>query len=135
MTVTEELEEKFGSLAYALEVAAVEPDQFSSDLKNKEWAGAIVAYAKENLKPPVAEVRGIIRLKDNSGDGIEIIKKALQAGERDGIEITYLGAPQYRIVSRAEDAKIAEENMKKSGEDIISYLEKHGGIGEGPVKE
>jgi translation initiation factor 2 subunit 1 len=135
VTVTEELEEKFGSLAYALEVAAVEPDQFSSDLKNKEWAGAIVAYAKENLKPPVAEVRGIIRLKDNSGDGIEIIKKALQAGERDGIEITYLGAPQYRIVSRAEDAKIAEENMKKSGEDIISYLEKHGGIGEGPVKE
>ena len=32
----EEMEEKFGSLAYALEVAAVEPEQFSADLKNKD---------------------------------------------------------------------------------------------------
>ena len=135
VAAAEEMEEKFGSLAYALDVAAVEPEQFSSDLKNKQWATVIVSYARENLKPPVAEVRGIIRLKDNSGNGIEIIKKALQAGEREGIEITYLGAPQYRIVSHAEDAKIAEENMEKSGEDIIAYLKKHGGIGEGPVKE
>ncbi|MCL4447259.1 MAG: translation initiation factor IF-2 subunit alpha [Thermoplasmatales archaeon] len=135
IAAAEEMEEKFGSLAYALDLAAVEPEQFSSDLKNKEWATVIIDYAKENLKPPIAEVRGIFKLKDNSGNGIEIIKKALHAGERDGIEITYLGAPQYRIVSHAEDAKIAEENMKKSGEDIIAYLKKHGGIGEGPVKE
>jgi translation initiation factor 2 alpha subunit (eIF-2alpha) len=53
----------------------------------------------------------------------------------EGIEISYIGAPQYRIVSRAEDPKIAEDNMRKSGEIIISYLKKHGGIGEGPVKE
>ena len=131
----EEMEEKFGSLAYALDVAAIEPEQFSADLKNKEWATVIIDYAKENLKPPVAEVRGILRLKDSSGNGIEVIKNALKDGEREGIEITYLGAPLYRIISRAEDAKIAEENMKKSGEDIISYLKKHGGIGEGPVKE
>jgi hypothetical protein len=31
--------------------------------------------------------------------------------------------------------KMAEENMKKSGEEIIAYLKKHGGVGEGPVKE
>ena len=134
-TVIEEMEEKFGSLAYALDLAAVEPEQFSTDLKNKEWATVIIDYARENLKPPVAEVRGIIKLKDGSGNGIEVIKKALHAGEREGIEITYLGAPQYRIISQAEELKIAEENMKKSGEDIISYLKKHGGIGEGPVKE
>jgi translation initiation factor 2 subunit 1 len=133
--VIEEMEEKFGSLAYALDLAAVEPEQFSTDLKNKEWAAVIIDYARENLKPPVAEVRGIIKLKDGSGNGIEVIKKALQAGEREGIEITYLGAPQYRIISQADDIKIAEENMKKSSEDIISYLKKHGGIGEGPVKE
>lgn len=133
--VTEELEEKFGSLAYALEVAAADPAQFQSELKNKEWANAIVGYARENLKPPISEVRGIIKLKDNSGDGIEVIKSAIQAGKREGIEITYLGAPQYRIVSTAKDAKVAEENMKKAGEEIIAYLKKHGGIGEGPVKE
>ncbi len=135
VAAAEEMEEKFGSLAYALDVAAVEPEQFSADLKNKEWATVVIDYAKENLKPPTAEVRGTIKLKDNSGDGIEIIKKALRTGEREGIEITYIGAPQYRIVSQAEDMKIAEENMKKSGEEIISYLKKHGGIGEGPVKE
>ncbi|MCL4334181.1 MAG: translation initiation factor IF-2 subunit alpha [Candidatus Thermoplasmatota archaeon] len=133
--IMDEMEEKFGSLSYALETAAADPEQFSSEMKNKEWASAVVAYAKENLKPPVAEVRGIIKLKHSSGDGIEIIKKALHAGEKEGIEITYLGAPQYRIISRAEDAKIAEENMRKSGEEIVAYIEKHGGTGEGPVKE
>ncbi len=131
----EEMEEKFGSLAYALEVAAVEPEQFSSDLKNKEWAAVIIDYAKENLKPPAAEVRGIIKLRDTSGDGIDVIKRALKEGEREGIEITYLGAPQYRIISHAEEIKVAEENMKKSAEEVTAYLKKHGGIGEGPVKE
>lgn len=131
----EELEEKFGSLAYALDFAAAEPEQFLSDLGNKEWAAIILGYARDNLKPPVAEVRATIKLKHNSGDGIEIIKKALQEGEKDGISITYLGAPQYRIISQADDIKIAEENMKKSCDEIISYLKKHGGVGEGPVKE
>lgn len=130
-----EMEDKFGSLADALDVAATEPDQFSSEIKNKEWANAIVEYATENLKPPIAEVRGTIKLRDNSGNGIEVIKNALKAGEREGIEITYLGAPQYRIISHAEDPKMAEENMKKSGEEIISTIKKHGGVGEGPVKE
>ncbi|MCL5930100.1 MAG: translation initiation factor IF-2 subunit alpha [Candidatus Thermoplasmatota archaeon] len=131
----EVLEEKFGTLADALDFAAAEPEQFLSDLNNKEWASIILGYAKENLKPPKAEVRGTIKLKHNSGDGIDIIKKALQVGERDGITITYLGAPQYRIISQADDMKMAEENMKKSGEEIIAYLKKHGGVGEGPVKE
>jgi translation initiation factor 2 subunit 1 len=86
----EEMEEKFGSLADALDLAAVDPKQFSNELDNNEWVAVIVAYAKENLKPPAAELRGIIKLKNSSGDGIDVIKKALQAGEREGIEITYI---------------------------------------------
>lgn len=133
--VADVFEDKFGSLADGLDVAALEPEQFSSNLKNKEWAPIIIDYAKENLKPPVAEVRGIIQLKVNSGEGVETIRKALQKGEKEGIEITYAGAPKYRIISYAEDLKTAEENMKKSGEAVLSYVKKHGGSGEGPVKE
>ncbi len=133
--VEEVFEDKFGSLAYGLDAAVIEPDQFTANLKNKEWASLVRNYAEENLKPPIAEVRGIIQLKDNSGNGIEIIKRALQEGESEGIEITYAGAPQYRIISYAEDLKTAEEKMRKSGELILSYLRKNGGSGEGPVKE
>lgn len=132
---TELIEEKFGSLSYALDVATLEPEQFSSDFEDKEWATLVADYAKDNLKPPVAKVSGIIQIETTAGDGIEVIKKALQAGERDDIEITYAGAPKYRITSYAEDMKTAEENMKKIGELIIGYAKKHGGSGEGPTRE
>jgi len=133
--IMEILEEKFGSLSYSLDVASTYPDQFLNQLKEYPWAKIIADYARENLKPPEVKVSGIIQIQTNAGNGIEIIKKALLAGERDGIEITYAGAPKYRIISFAEDMKSAEENMKKSAESIINAIKKMGGSGEGPVKE
>ncbi|MGC8644776.1 MAG: translation initiation factor IF-2 subunit alpha [Thermoplasmata archaeon] len=133
--IIEELEEKFGSLSYALDLASSDPEQFLEGLGRVEWATLISNYARENLKPAVAEVKGIIKLRDNSSRGIEVIKKALLAGKGENIQITYLGAPQYRIVAKASDMKDAEELMRKTAETIISTIKKNGGSGEGPVKE
>jgi translation initiation factor 2 subunit 1 len=132
--ISDILEEKFSSLAYALDVAATDPAQFLDTLEGKEWAALIANYAKENLKPPVAKVTGIIELQCSAGNGIEIIRKSLAVANSEGIEITYAGAPKYRITALAEDLKTAEENMNKAGEAIIGYIKKHGGSGEGPVR-
>lgn len=129
------LEERFGSLAYSLDIATTYPEQFLGQLKDYSWAQIIADYAKENLKPPEVKVSGIIQIQSNAGNGIEIIKKALLEGKRDGIEISYAGAPKYRIVSYAEDMKSAEENMRRVAESIINAIKKLGGSGEGPVKE
>lgn len=134
-SIMEELEDKFGSYAYALDVAASDPEQFMETAGNEEWARTICDYAAENLKPPVAEVRGIIKLRDNSSRGIEVIRSALLAGKSENVQITYLGAPQYRIIAKAPDMKEAEELMRKTAEVIISEIKKNGGSGEGPVKE
>ncbi len=133
--VADILDEKFGSLAYALDIATSYPEQFLKQLPDYPWAKIIADYARENLKPPEVKVSGIIQIQTNAGDGIEIIKKALSAGKQDGIEISYAGAPKYRIVSYAEDMKSAEEKMRKSAESIINTVKKLGGYGEGPVKE
>ncbi|MCL4411824.1 MAG: translation initiation factor IF-2 subunit alpha [Candidatus Thermoplasmatota archaeon] len=133
--VTDILEEKYGSLSYALDYATSFPEQFMSGLKEHHWARVIVDYAKENLKPPVAKVSGIIQLQSTAGNGIDVVRKALEAGLKGGLEITYAGAPKYRIISYAEDMKTAEENMRKTSEAIIAAIKKAGGYGEGPVKE
>ncbi|MEM0128390.1 MAG: translation initiation factor IF-2 subunit alpha [Thermoplasmatales archaeon] len=131
----DELEDKFGSLSYALELAVSDPEQFADGTKGKEWASLILDYAKENLKPPAAEVKGTITLRDGSSKGIEAIKDALKLGMNDNVQITYVGAPHYRIVARAPDVKQAEELMRKTAETIISAIKKNGGFGEGPVRE
>ncbi len=133
--VTDILDEKFGSLAYSLDIATSYPEQFLKQLSDYTWAKIIADYARENLKPPEVKVSGIIQIQTNAGDGIEIIKKALLAGKQDGIEISYAGAPKYRIVSYAEDMKSAEDKMRKSAESVINTVKKLGGYGEGPVKE
>ncbi|MEM0073437.1 MAG: translation initiation factor IF-2 subunit alpha [Thermoplasmatales archaeon] len=133
--VMDELEDRFGSLSYALEVASTDPQQFAEETRGAEWAKMILDYAKENLKPPVAVVKGIITLKDGSSRGISVIKDALKAGENDNVQISYVGAPHYRIVAKAPDIKQAEELMRKTAETIISEIKKNGGTGEGPVKQ
>jgi translation initiation factor 2 subunit 1 len=67
-------------------------------------------------------------------DGIEIIKKALMAADevqKEGVkvEITYTGAPRYRIKVIAPDYKTAELVLKNSSNAVITTIHKLGGQG------
>jgi len=65
-----------------------------------------------------------------------VIKKALKAAnageDGDGIlvEITYVGAPRYRIRVVAPDYKKAENILKHTAMQAIEQVKKHGGEGE-----
>lgn len=106
--------------------------------KGVEEAGvklpAAVAKAVEEvcskIRLPSVEVRGIMVITNPRPDGVEIIKKALGSavgGEEVGVEVTYLGAPKYRLGITAPDFKSAERAVKPAISSIQQKVEKKGG--------
>jgi translation initiation factor 2 subunit 1 len=85
----------------------------------------------KKIQIPEVEVRGTIEISMRAPNGIDLIKNILSSVESEKgtskISITYIAAPKYRIISRAENFKIAEKNMNNSIEKISSMIEKKGG--------
>ena len=97
---------------------------------------AIVKVANDNVKVPSVDISGYVDIVCPAGNGLDIIKKGLKSastvdgGEGTLIEITYVGAPRYRIRVIAPDYKKAENVLKKSADEAIGHVVKHGGEGE-----
>ena len=80
------------------------------------------------IKIPSVEIRGIMEITNSSSNGIDVIKEnLLNLLEKDSkIDVTYLGAPKYRLSIVAEDFKTAEKILKPIVEDLQSIITKKG---------
>ena len=136
LKLTDLFYDKFGSVYAAFEKSRFEGTSILTKIGvEKEVADAITKVAHDNLKKPQVEISGYIDLTCYLPDGIEHIKKALgMANQVDNdeinIDISYVGAPRYRIHVIAPDYKKAEGVLKKSAQSAINIIEKAGGSGE-----
>jgi translation initiation factor 2 subunit 1 len=94
---------------------------------------ALVAVAKENVRIPKVTVAGNIILTSPKPDGVNIIRRALRSAEPKipdvEIELTYIGAPAYRIKVTAPDYKLAEKAIERAASAAIGVVERAGGEG------
>ncbi len=99
------------------------------DLKFSKKTKSVIEEICSKIKLPSVEIRGIMEITNNSSNGIEIIKKTLlDVIKKDpSIDITYLGAPKYRLSITSEDFKSAEKKMKPILEEIQGNIEKKKG--------
>ena len=81
------------------------------------------------IKLPSVEIRGLMEITNSNSDGIEIIKKILlQSSESNSnLNITYVGAPKYRLSLISEDFKSAEKSLKPIIEEIETKILKKKG--------
>ncbi|MBQ7702081.1 MAG: translation initiation factor IF-2 subunit alpha [Candidatus Methanomethylophilaceae archaeon] len=125
-----ELTEEYETLYGAFEAIAANPDELRDEYEG-EWVETFIEVASENVTLPFVEIDGILEMRSLEPDGVEDIRKALQAGleAADGAEvsITCVGSPKYRIVITAEEYKTAEDVMKKVSNAAIKSLTKSGG--------
>jgi translation initiation factor 2 subunit 1 len=128
--------EEFGSCYTGFEEAAINGEEaFEGMAISKKLAAKIADIAQENIKLPFVDIAGYVDLTSNSPDGIDIIKKSLKSAtkiKKDDdvrIDVTYTGAPRYRIKVIAPDYKTAEAVLKKAAEKAIDYIEKKEGKG------
>jgi len=99
------------------------------NLKLSKKTASIIEDICSKIKLPSVEIRGIMEITNNKSDGIEIIKKTLlDVLKKDpSIDITYLGAPKYRLSVTADDFKSAEKTLKPIILEIQQNIEKKKG--------
>ena len=101
---------------------------------SEDYADIIVRVAIENVKLPIVDIAGYVSLTCPLPNGVDVIKDSLKtASEVDvpevDIDVSYVGAPKYRIRVTAPDYKRAEGALRKVAEAAIKIVEKSEGVG------
>ncbi|MDH3341302.1 MAG: S1 RNA-binding domain-containing protein [Nitrosopumilus sp.] len=99
------------------------------DLKLAKKTVSVIGEICSKIKLPSVEIRGIMEITCKKSDGVEIIKKVLlDVLKKDStIDITYLGAPKYRLSITSDNFKSAEKSLKPIIEEIQTNIEKKKG--------
>ena len=149
--IAEELIAGFGSMYDGFEQAAIHGTDAldETDLDDGE-IDSIVETARENVSVPYVNVTGYVDLTCAASDGVDAIKEAMQAAEGNGeipasggsedessgvpeeieLDVTYVGAPEYRIEVKAPDYKTAETHLEESADRAATAIESCGGTAE-----
>jgi len=99
------------------------------ELKLAKKTAVVIEEICSKIKLPSVEIRGIMEIINEKSDGVEIIKKILlDVLKKDStIDITYLGAPKYRLSITSDNFKSAEKLLKPIIAEIQSDIEKKKG--------
>ena len=129
-----ELEEsiflKYDSIYDAFVQIAMNGIQILDDLNLPEKTLQAIKEVGSKIKLPSVVIKGIIELTCNKSNGVEILQKILLDAKNDKkntVNITYLGAPKYRISVTTSDFKSAEKILKPKLEEIQKSIEKQKG--------
>jgi translation initiation factor 2 subunit 1 len=136
--IANELIDEHGSLYAGFEQAAIHGSEAleGTDLDGDE-VDSIVETARENVSVPYVTVTGYVDLEAPGGDGVEDVREALEAAEGNGevpeevdLDVTYVGAPEYRIRVQAPNYKTAEDELEASADRAAVAIEGAGGSAE-----
>lgn len=115
---------EYGSIYNAFYEAAADKD-FMSGI-NEPWKNAFIKIAADNISIPMVKIGGVIDMYSIAPDGIDLIKNILtEIDSNKNINISYMGAPKYRITIMDEDYKSAEERLKKNLDFIADRCKKN----------
>lgn len=100
-----------------------------AELKIPIKTSAVIEDICSKIKLPSVEIRGIMEITNNKPNGVEIIKKILLdvLAKHTAADITYLGAPKYRLSITSEDFKSAEKLLKPIVEETERSIQKKKG--------
>ena len=131
----EDLEDKFlskyNSVYDAMLNIAIKGSGEIEDLKLQKKVITTIEDICSKMKLPSVELRGILEISNNQSNGVELIQKTLTDAENTEdakIEITYLGAPKYRLSLVSQDFKTAEKSLKPILEKIEKNVKKQSGV-------
>ncbi|HWQ19275.1 MAG TPA: translation initiation factor IF-2 subunit alpha [Methanotrichaceae archaeon] len=133
--VKDALVKAYNSLYLAFEETAISGVEVLSEVGlTEEDLKILEKLSRENVKIPSVEISGYVDLTSPAAEGIEVIKKALKQAKKVKdkdvtLNISYVGAPRYRIHVVAPDYKHAESVLRKSAQSAIKYIDQHGGEG------
>lgn len=93
----------------------------------KEWVKPLLDLVEKNVPVPEKMLKGVLTIKCEKQDGVDVIKEALSKTENKEVEIFYKGGGKYSIRARAPDFKSAEKVLNEAVEKTKKELKKNGG--------
>jgi len=129
------MQEEFGSLTKAFDVALKNPDLLKKKGVPDKWAKAITEAVKKRFGGKKYFLRGELELQCYSPNGVEVIRKLLLAVRKRGFDVSYSSAPNYSISVSGNDIKKLRSTLEEEGEAIVKAVEKSGGRGSFTLKE
>lgn len=129
--IEDKLLQKYDFVYAAFEAVSRKGLDALHNIELSEETKTAIEEASKRIPIPLVEISGILEITLKKPDGIEMIKNTLAnvEGNKGGANstITYVGAPRYRIVVKAENFKIAEKFMNNMIEKTRTNIEKHQG--------
>ena len=130
-SIEDKLLSKYDSVYDAIIDIATKNKEALENLEITEEIKTVIEDISTKIKLPSVEIRGILELTNNKSNGIEVIRKILldviKENNNSKIEISYIGAPKYRVGIIAQDFKTAEKILKPILEKIEKDTKKKGG--------
>lgn len=94
----------------------------------EDWSQKIETAAREKMSIKETKISGFLVMKCFQGDGIDIIKSALEGAKKQfGVEIKYISAPRYSLSINTKDPKKGQKSIDGAASMIKEHLEKHHG--------
>lgn len=129
--VANELIAEHGNLYDGFEAAAIHGNEALEDTDlDEETIDALVEVARENVSVPYVNVTGYVDLESPAPDGVEDIREAMKMAAGNGevpdeveLEVTYVGAPEYRIKVKAPNYKTAETELEAAADRARESIE------------
>lgn len=118
----EDITKKHPSVYEVLENSKENP-KVLEEFMAKDEASKILKIVSEKIKTKKIVEKVEIRITSTSSDGISIIKKALDVND---VKVSYLGAPNYMIISEDKDHKNAKKKLENALSKITDALKKSG---------
>lgn len=109
--------DKFGSLYGAFEAAIKKPEKLEKAGLPESWIEAIKKISEKTISQKEFEFRASVEMQSLEGNGIDKIKKILEAVEGKHVKVSYISAPKYLAHYSAKDAKKAEKSFTNILED------------------
>jgi len=123
---------KYNSVYDAIVDIATNDISALDDLKLDTNILSIIEQISSKIQVPSVEIRGMLEISNEKSNGVELIKKilldVLKKNKVNNVNISYLGAPKYRITINSVDFKTAEKTLKPILEEIEKLTNKAGGI-------
>jgi len=129
------LQEEFGSLFKAFEIALKDPELLVSKGADKKWADAIIEIAAKSFVKKTYELKADLVLISYAPNGIELVKERLDAISKGGLDVKYLAAAKYQIGGVGDNAKELNLRMEKACQEAVDAIEAAGGEGSFTIAE
>ena len=129
------LQDEFGSLSKAFEMAFRRPELLEEKGIPKQWIEPLIEIAKRSYSEKTYEVTATLSMKCYAPDGVSRIKKCLSIASKDGLEVKYISAPNYMVVGKGTNFKETKARVQQAVEAISKDMSCHKGTCEFRIRE